>query len=164
MYNDMLVNQPVKRDDDDLLIEEIEREIYELEKKKKADMDKEKLKEEMEMIDVHIKNALQLQLISVNLAAQYRDKLKRAGKDRHNSFDGIPFFRLNELPGMIEERRRRKKLKDDAEAVMKKIKENPDYCPSSYEHEILNNWDKEKNTIQRLKDGKADGTKEIEKG
>ena len=165
MSKDILVNEPVKREEDDnSLSERIERELSELNKKKKADMEKSKLKEEIEMIENHIKNALQLQMISVNLAFQYRERLKKASVDRQTSFDNNHFFRLNELPGMIEERRRQKKLRDEAEVIMKKIRENPDYCPTSHENEVLHNWSKEEKLIQQYKNDKVDGKKEIEKG
>lgn len=165
MSKDILVNEPVKRkESDESLIERIERELRELSKKKKEDMEQSKLKEEIEMIENHIKNALQLQMISVNLAFQYRERLKKASVDRQVSSDDNHFFKLNEIPEMIEERRRRKKLRDEAEVITKKIRENPDYCPTSHENEILNNWSKEEKLIQQYKNNKADEKKEIEKG
>ena len=118
MNKDILVKEPVTRDEeDDSLIEKIERELRELDKKKKSDMEKEKLQQEIELIETHIKTALQMQKITFALAAQYRDELKKASIDKNAVKTEKKYFRLNELPGMIEERRRQRKIKEETKKL-----------------------------------------------
>lgn len=102
MGKDILVNKPIERKtDDDFMVKQIEIELDKLEKKKKIEIQERKLREEVEIIENHIKNALQMQSISVDLAFQYRERLKKVSLEQK-------LFNLSEIKEMIDERRRKK--------------------------------------------------------
>lgn len=111
MKKDLLVNDPVKKDDNnDFIVGQIEQKLKDLEKKKKSESENNEMKKEYELLENHIKNAMQMQIISMNLATQYRERLKKVKNSDLDSQEKSSFFKLDELPGMIEERRQRKRL------------------------------------------------------
>lgn len=145
MNKDMLVNDSVNRGDDaQSLLEQIEKKLAELDKKKKADMEKSEL--EKETIENHIRTALQMQIITHGLAAYYKEKLDKASQDRKVKQEK-ELFSMKELPGMIEARRQQK-IRTEAERIMSKIEENPDYHPTAKEKQILSDWDRVKTSSQ----------------